>query len=53
MWWFTCGKDSEAICEFEDKEQLVHKGERFKVSDITLQDFFDRLLYAFKPLYTL
>jgi len=53
MWWFTCGKDSEAICEFEDKEQLVRKAEKLVVSDATLQNIFDGLLYGVDSLYIL
>lgn len=53
MWWFTCGKDSQAICEFEDKEQLVRKAEKLEVSHTTLQDIFDGLLYEKESFYIL
>lgn len=53
MWWFTCGKDSEAICEFKDKEQLIRKAEKLEVSHTTLRDIFDGLLYEKESFYIL
>jgi len=53
LWWFTQGEDSEVLCEFEDKKQLVRKVENKMISGVSVRDIFNGMLYLPESLYIL
>ncbi len=53
QWWLTQGEDSESLCTFEDKKQLVRNVENRMVCGVSVKDIFNEMLYLPESLYIL